>query len=1040
MSPAGSFIGYRADSTRAEPVGRLNAIERTADWPRHLGVHNSGRVGASVTDRGRLGTGYAVETVDPETGRPAPSFEFPIGSGKRLLFGGAIWIGGIIDNEQRLSIGTDGWRLTWDFYPVDPGAGSLCPGTGRADESFHATYTDTVSPFDYLESSRNLNCLVIEERSHSWTTPPYDDFVIFENIIRNTGSDSIHEVWVGLMIDADVYASSGYTYGWNDDLVGLLHQNGIAYIIDNDGDPDAGHTSWPDTSSRHAIGVKFIETDPPATDTGFNWWVANYNGAEPDWGPRFLGEHPESLYQFSSGGNGFPYSDSDKYHLLSNSELDYDYIQIGMMSGNPLWLEAPPVPVTGFDCRFLYSVGSFELPPGDSIRIAYALLAGENVHVYPDNLATHFDPLFPEFFYTRLDFSDLINNCLAAVELHHSGYEAAPPLGPVQGLRVSRAGNDSATTIWQRRIHPDLQGYNLYLSEVPEGQVLFGDTVVGPRDTTTMMLVNTVEPITDTLRVLSDLTDGRYYFVSAATVADTALGRKSQLVYFSAGEPRVPQVCGETIYLDSVETVTVSWSAPPDNDVAGYNIYRYRGWYEYNHRLIHKITRQSDLMGRPYDRREYYIEGGDSTAYYYYSDRPYATVPAGDTCLVDSISGGEYYYLVTAFDSLDQESDTSRCLHVFVRGSAKRDFLVMLYNDGRSQNLESVDSVVAYYERILSGFSFDFFFRADSMGSQGCQDGRCFEYATFAPYRYVVIDDNLRYPLLMPDFEILFPEVLADYCASGGNVVYFGCLPGETMVLNEGIFDRRFTSESLESRLFGLDSAIAAGFALYPSQTDAGRDTLGGFIGAEPIDGDFPQLKADTSFYWWNGTFWQPLVWPITTPPTTGNFFPATGAEPLYLYRSLFPLSSRFEGWPCGIRYTGEGYHAYAFAFHPWFLEENDSRALFEAIEDNITTGLPNEEADIPDRFSLAQNYPNPFNPATRIEFTLPVSGNVYLGIYNIRGRRVRILVDDNLGPGVHEVSWDGTDQAGYKVASGIYFYLLKTADRSISKKMLLLK
>jgi hypothetical protein len=93
-----------------------------------------------------------------------------------------------------------------------------------------------------------------------------------------------------------------------------------------------------------------------------------------------------------------------------------------------------------------------------------------------------------------------------------------------------------------------------------------------------------------------------------------------------------------------------------------------------------------------------------------------------------------------------------------------------------------------------------------------------------------------------------------------------------------------------------------------------------------------------------------------------------------------------------------------------------------------------------PSEFDLSQNYPNPFNPTTKIEFTLTKSGFVTLEIYDVLGRKVRILVSEELSSGYKSVIWDGKNDDGESVASGVYFYQLKVGDFSEPKKMLLLK
>jgi hypothetical protein len=89
---------------------------------------------------------------------------------------------------------------------------------------------------------------------------------------------------------------------------------------------------------------------------------------------------------------------------------------------------------------------------------------------------------------------------------------------------------------------------------------------------------------------------------------------------------------------------------------------------------------------------------------------------------------------------------------------------------------------------------------------------------------------------------------------------------------------------------------------------------------------------------------------------------------------------------------------------------------------------------------SLNQNYPNPFNPNTSIEFTVPRSGVVTLRIYDVLGRRVATLVNRELRAGYYRATWDGVNQSGAPVASGIYFYQLQADGSVMSKKMSLVK
>jgi flagellar hook assembly protein FlgD len=88
-------------------------------------------------------------------------------------------------------------------------------------------------------------------------------------------------------------------------------------------------------------------------------------------------------------------------------------------------------------------------------------------------------------------------------------------------------------------------------------------------------------------------------------------------------------------------------------------------------------------------------------------------------------------------------------------------------------------------------------------------------------------------------------------------------------------------------------------------------------------------------------------------------------------------------------------------------------------------------------------NAPNPFNPETRIRFRIPpdlAGATVRLVVLNTRGQRVRELVDGTMGAGLQEVTWDGRNEGGHDVASGIYLYRLEVGNIVISRKMLLLR
>ena len=89
---------------------------------------------------------------------------------------------------------------------------------------------------------------------------------------------------------------------------------------------------------------------------------------------------------------------------------------------------------------------------------------------------------------------------------------------------------------------------------------------------------------------------------------------------------------------------------------------------------------------------------------------------------------------------------------------------------------------------------------------------------------------------------------------------------------------------------------------------------------------------------------------------------------------------------------------------------------------------------------SLLGNYPNPFNPTTKISYSLKTSGPCILHVYNIKGEKVRTLVDEDQQAGLHFSLWNGTDDTGRPVSSGVYFYRLNAGNYTASRKMILMK
>ena len=102
---------------------------------------------------------------------------------------------------------------------------------------------------------------------------------------------------------------------------------------------------------------------------------------------------------------------------------------------------------------------------------------------------------------------------------------------------------------------------------------------------------------------------------------------------------------------------------------------------------------------------------------------------------------------------------------------------------------------------------------------------------------------------------------------------------------------------------------------------------------------------------------------------------------------------------------------------------------------DSVTVGIDHPDIRLPEGFSLSQNYPNPFNAMTVIRYSLPEPSDVVIEIYDILGRKVETLVNEEQPAGYHQAVWDATDRS-----SGIYFYSIQAGSHSETRKMLLIK
>jgi hypothetical protein len=188
------------------------------------------------------------------------------------------------------------------------------------------------------------------------------------------------------------------------------------------------------------------------------------------------------------------------------------------------------------------------------------------------------------------------------------------------------------------------------------------------------------------------------------------------------------------------------------------------------------------------------------------------------------------------------------------------------------------------------------------------------------------------------------------------------------------------------------------------------------------VSGDFPNIS----------------ITGVVPHPTNNNVLFA-GTD-----KGMWKTTNAGVNW---FRWTN-GMPSYANVSALAFIDSSSANGRFYVVTSTIGRGIYMREASgddptaldpnysgIPSKFELNQNYPNPFNPATTISYDVPRASNVKISVYDIQGKEVQVLVNENKAAGSYRIHWDGT-----KYSSGVYFYRIEAGDFTDTKKMMMIK
>lgn len=965
--------------------------------------------------------------------------EYPVGSGIEHLFGGGPWLGAIVGGTALVTEGYNGdnaqkyfrpgvahlreliWRTsTWE-RPTEPNLrGHDDDGDGAVDEDdldgldndgdWSAAFDDIgadgvpdsmevgckggfdagLNPdpaYDNYDPSKRDSCS--PDGAGLYPTMGDPDLYTEGNSIPDHGEPRVDEDY-GAMSDNDLYCSARddynngpiehapmgarvtqRSYAWhpgssaeaisileytfrNEDTVDWVDPY-LAFFADADVGPPGTGAYWGRNYTCFIDSVRMAYTHNPVDLASTPLGVAAVGASKPidslgivfDWYDMTNNPMPGSvdslLYQEISGG---PFPDPPANPCGSESNLG--------------------------DTRFLISAGPFDtISPGEEATIAFALVSGETV-------------------------GEMARHASRARRIYDAGGYVSP------AARVESFGAGSVTIGWDDVRSPfgTTTGYRLYHGTAPSAYT----------DSQQTAGLSVVFPLSDT---------GMHYFAVAAL--DDA-GRRSALSDEVSLAPLAP---GGLLVTGEQRSIDLSWRRGTSPDIAGYNIYRssmpdtalsrinagpvtdtvYRdpdvsGYLTYRYavtavnalgfegplsgersgRLIPPLPPARFLIGPApgFVRLEWEPNQEDDLAGYHVF-----RVEAGDTTLLTPVllsaagytdstasPGISYEYFVEAVDSSLATGRTP----VLPGSTVPRDrAILVVYDIGPPLSFGDTQARIA---TLMQGFDY-----ATVTGNGMNNPVTVF---TYAPFSTIVWIQDTDYPQIYAGRT--YPLAMGGYLAGGGRLIVAG---------------RNMTAVAYPENFRFLDRYFSIG-------PFVGIDTTANFAGALGEAG-YPPVAIDS----------------LALPATGGRAklvetFPRVPDElVIYRYRSD-PFDSTREGKPVGIRASAPGVTATYLSFPVFYLDTTDARTMLRTLlteYGEIWVGVSDGAGELPTAFRLYDAYPNPFNPSTTIRFDVPGSARVRLSLFDVLGRELAPLLDEDLPPGRHELRWDASE-----MASGIYY------------------
>ncbi len=426
------------DSGQSAPTRRIaflrGAIAPSAASPDGFVVyqtaHNQGRIQLTVSNSGRFGVPRVpdyphIPVKDPLTNANIQRCTYPAGQDHAFMLDSYFWIGAARDGDT--AVVDEEWMPDEsEFRPFGYESNSraltnIYSPSARSELDILCAYTDTTRDRNMVPTNHIPTMLKIKQRSMAWGGAGADDFVLVECELQNLGAATLRKIWFGITFNNEVRNISEVETSDNSYtrfLTGFLPYDVVprscldperldmAYVMSADARPFI--KQWTKYSALAAVGVRIIAAPLDSIRPNYNWETYTDNGW---YSPRLRGTAQDPFRTYGYWG---PWNNRGQlYHFLSHKEIDYDQMFAAvnhywdgwfLPAGNAADL------ASGDYAYATISAGGFDLAPGASTRLVYAIVGGDSVHVEPTSYDRLFSPGSPNFFYQSLDFSALASN------------------------------------------------------------------------------------------------------------------------------------------------------------------------------------------------------------------------------------------------------------------------------------------------------------------------------------------------------------------------------------------------------------------------------------------------------------------------------------------------------------------------------------------------------------------------------------------------------------------------------------------------------